>query len=99
MPVIETTLRGVESPNACVSAEDEAGWALPVRRARSTLTPFMGEGSSISPPSHTALPATLWPPERTPSDRSCVRAKSTPGVTSAVRRNGRSSLGACRSYR
>ena len=59
MPVIETTLRVVESPNACVPAEGEAGWALTVRRAGSTLTLLMGGRSSISPPPHTALPATL----------------------------------------
>jgi hypothetical protein len=58
MPVIETPLRGVASPNACVFAEGEAGWALTVRRVGSTLTLFMGERSSINPPSHTALPAT-----------------------------------------
>jgi hypothetical protein len=66
MPVIETTPNGVASPNACVSRSKSPrvrpGWALAVRRAGSTLTPFMGERSSISPPSHTALPATLWPP-------------------------------------
>ena len=39
--------------------------ARAVRRAGSTWIPFISERSIISPPSVTALPATLWPPPRT----------------------------------
>ena len=49
------------------------------------------------PPSHTALPATLWPPPRTESTRSCSRAKAMPRATSdgpahTTMANGRRSI-------
>src|SRR5215213_3600583 len=78
-------------------AEGEVRLGLADRRDGSTLTPFMGERSSISPPLHTALPATLWPPARTASGRSCVRAKphscsrpkSSPPVKGTCQQHGR----------
>jgi len=48
-----------------------------VRRAGSTRMPCIGERSSISPPSQTAVPATLCPPPRTETGRPCSRAKRT----------------------
>jgi len=38
----------------------------------------------MSPPSHTAWPATLWPPPRTAISSPCSRAKRTAACTSAV---------------
>jgi hypothetical protein len=40
--------------------------------------------STISPPSVTARPATLWPPPRTEISSSCSRANFTASTTSAV---------------
>ena len=43
--------------------------------------------SSISPPSHTASPAMLWPPPLIDSGRPCSRAARTQATTSAVPRH------------
>ena len=37
-----------------------------------------------TPPSHVEKPATLWPPPRTASGRSLLRAKPTAAITSAT---------------
>jgi hypothetical protein len=50
----------------------------------STRTSLISERSITSPPSQTALPATLWPPPRTASSRPCSRAKLTELMTSAT---------------
>jgi hypothetical protein len=62
-PVTDTTPVGVASPNACVWRSRSAS-VMPVctvatRRAGSTLPPFIGDRSSMTPPLQTALPATL----------------------------------------
>src|SRR5882724_10356942 len=46
--------------------------------------PFISDRSIMSPSSHTAVPATLWPPPRTETNRPWVAAKRTASSTSAV---------------
>ena len=46
--------------------------------------PFISERSIISPPSVTALPATLWPPPRTEISSPSLLPKLTASTTSAV---------------
>ena len=55
--------------------------------------PFMSERSIISPPSVTALPATLCPPPRTESSRPASLAAFTASTTSAVFRQRAMSAG------
>ena len=50
----------------------------------STDTARIAERSMTTPPSHTAVPATLWPPPRTAISRSWSRAKRTAATTSAT---------------
>src|SRR6516164_1285879 len=68
-PVVELMPSGVASPKRCASLSKSArvapGSTRAVRDARSTRTDFIKERSIRSPPSHTALPAMLWPPLRT----------------------------------
>ena len=75
-PVVETTPPGVASPKTCVSRSTSPQvappWTRAVRAAGSTWTPRIGERSITSPPSLTALPATLCPPPRTESSRSLL---------------------------
>ena len=52
----------------------------------STRTLFIPDKSIMRPPSHTALPGTLWPPPRTDTSRRWVRAKCTALMTSATPR-------------
>jgi len=75
-------------PNAWVSwstsARRSPGCAISLRPAGSTRMPFISCRSITSPPSHRALPATLWPPPRTATSSSCSRAKRRAAITSAV---------------
>ena len=48
------------------------------------MTARIAERSITIPSSHTAVPATLWPPPRTAISRSRSRAKRTAAATSAV---------------
>jgi hypothetical protein len=50
----------------------------------STRTERRVERSIMTPPSDTALPATLWPPPRTESCAPVSRANSTVATTSSV---------------
>ena len=69
MPVVEIAPPVTASLNAWVSRSNSPqrspACARAVRPAGSTHRPFIGERSITSPPSHTAVPATLWPPART----------------------------------
>ena len=49
--------------------------ARAVRSTGSTVTARIAERSITTPSSHTAVPATLWPPPRTAISRSWSRAK------------------------
>jgi len=88
MPVLETTPNVVARPNACVSRSNSPNVrpvsARTVRRAGSTRMPFIVERSIMRPPSQTDLPATLWPPPRTETRRSCSLAKRTQAMASAT---------------
>ena len=57
-------------------------WAVPP--SGSTRTARIADRSMTIPSSHTAVPATLWPPPRTAISRSCSRAKRTAAATSPV---------------
>ena len=85
-PVSETLPVGVARPKACVarstSPSSAPGLTRAVRARGSTSTVRWAERSTTTPPSHTALPATLWPPLRTASGRPCSRAKRTAATTS-----------------
>ena len=86
MPVVDTTPLVVASPNAWVSASNSApvrpASARTVARAGSTRMPFMGDKSIMNPPSHTLLPAALWPPLWTATTCCWSRAKLTAATTS-----------------
>ena len=81
MPVEEMTPPVVARPKACVSRSNSLHtrppWAAAFRRMGSTRMPFRRERSISRPPSHTPLPATLWPPPRTAAWMPCSRAKLT----------------------
>ena len=62
----------------------EATPARTLRPVTSTGTEFMAPRSMTSPPSQVAFPATLCPPLRTATSRSCSRAKLTASITSAT---------------
>jgi hypothetical protein len=89
MPVVDTTPPVVASPNACVSRSNSPqvtpGSARAVRRVGSTWTARIAVMSSTTPPSQSALPATLCPPPRTAigapdsrANRTARRASLTP---------------------
>ena len=86
MPTSEAMPIVVASPWVCVwrsnSPNVSPGWARAVRLSGSTRMPFICERSIIKPPSHTQLPAMLWPPPRTATASSCSRAKRTLRTTS-----------------
>ncbi len=88
MPVVELMPVGVDSPKACVSrskSDNSApGSTRAMRATGSTRTDFIADRSSISPPSHAALPAMLWPAPLTASNSLCSRAKFTAFMTSAA---------------
>ena len=72
---------GLSWSNSC---HNSPGCARTVRAAGSTRMPFINDRSIISLPSHTAVPATLWPPPRTDVSTSWVTAKRTASSTSAA---------------
>ena len=78
----------VARPWACVSWSTSPHRAPPctqaVRPAGSTHTARIAERSMTTPSSHTAVPATLWPPPRTAISKSRSRAKRTAATTSAT---------------
>jgi hypothetical protein len=61
--------------------------------AGSTCTPRINDRSISSPPSHTALPAMLWPPPRTATSSPCCLANFTHSTTSSVDRQRAISAG------
>src|SRR5712691_11127604 len=69
IPVVEMAPPVTAKPKAWVSRSNSPqvrpGSAPAVRCTGSTRTLFSRDRSSTMPPSHTALPATLWPPPRT----------------------------------
>jgi hypothetical protein len=77
----------VASPYGWAARSRAPSRAPPCTQARrwsgSTRTAPSGVRSTISPPSGTETPRTLWPPQRTPISRSRVRAKPTAAATSA----------------
>ena len=80
MPVVELMPVGTRQPEGLRLAVDigQRRAGLRPRRAcvaGSTRTDFIGDRSIIRPPSHTALPAMLWPPPRTATRSLCSRAK------------------------
>ena len=87
-PVWLTMPPVVARPWACVSWSTSPHSAPPctraVRPAGSTQMARIAERSMTIPSSHTAVPATLWPPPRTAITRSWSRAKRTAAATSAV---------------
>src|SRR5512132_3996016 len=87
-PVWLTMPPVVARPCACVSWSTSPHRAPPWTRAvlstRSTETARIAERSMTIPSSHTAVPATLWPPPRTAISRSRSRAKRTAVATSAA---------------
>ena len=87
-PVWPTMPPVVARPWACVSWSTSPHrappWTRAVRSTRSTETARIAERSMTIPSSHTAVPATLWPPPRTAISRSQSRAKRTAAATSAV---------------
>ena len=86
MPVVDDRAAGGRSPNACVSRSNSPqvtpGSARAVRRTGSTCTERIADMSSTTPPSQSALPATLCPPPRTAIGAPESRAKRTPSTTS-----------------
>ena len=82
MPVVETSPPVTASPNACVSWSSVAPRGAGLRAWRSALagstrTPFIGDRSITRPPSQVEKPGMLWPPPRTATSRSSLRANST----------------------
>src|SRR3954471_4034449 len=86
-PVSDTLPVGVARPKACVarstSPSSAPGLTRAVRATESTSTARWAERSTTTPASHTALPATLWPPPRTARASPCSRAKRTEVTTSS----------------
>ena len=89
-PVVPKVPPGAASPCACVAASNARHVAPPPARAMrvpgSTSTASRPERSTTSPPSHTACPATLWPPPRTATGSPCSAAAPSAATTSAVLR-------------
>ena len=73
IPVSDAWPPVTASPNSCVAASRslhrQPGCAVAVRASGSTTISFIPDMSSISPPSATALPVTLWPPPRTENSK------------------------------
>ena len=88
--VVETVPPVTASPWSCASrlssAQVTPGSTRAVRDSGSTWTPRISERSIIIPPSHTACPATPWPPPRTAISNPLSRAALTAATTSAVPR-------------
>ncbi len=84
-PVVELMPSGVARPCAWAAASKsprvQPGSTLARRAAGSTWTRFIGDRSIISPPSHTALPAMLWPPPRIETSTLCLPANLTAWTT------------------
>ena len=97
MPVMETTPRVVASPYREVAASNSPSVSPASATARprsgSTEIRFIEDMSSISPSSHTAFPATEWPPPLTDSGRSYSRATVTPQATSSAQEHLRIAAG------
>ena len=97
MPVVETTPPVVASPWQAAarlsSFQVTPPCAQTVRRAGSTLMPFIGARSIIRPPSVTARPATPWPPPRTEISAACSRPRFTASTTSGTVRQRAMSAG------
>ena len=87
-PVSEISPPGVARPNSWVAWSTAAHVAPPSTTARapsgSTRTAFIGERSTMTPPSATACPATLCPPPRTETGWPCSAANVTAATTSAL---------------
>ena len=78
---------GVARPKAWVSrstSPQRVPAARAVRVTGSTQRPFIGDRSITTPPSHVAVPATLWPPPRTATTSCRSRANRTAARTSAT---------------
>ena len=71
--VAASTSPSRQPPPACTSL-----------RSGSTVTSRSPDRSMVRPPSDMALPATLWPPQRTEGGRPCSRATLTAATTSSV---------------
>src|SRR6266699_1455773 len=71
--VAASTSPSRQPPPACTSL-----------RSGSTVTSRSPDRSMVRPPSDMALPATLWPPQRTEGGRPCSRAWLTAATTSSV---------------
>src|SRR5262245_24936181 len=89
-PVEPTTPPGVTRPAPWVAVSKSSQVAPPPARATlvagSTSTRRSRVRSITSPPSFMQCPAGLWPPPRTATSRSCVRAKSSAVATSSAPR-------------
>ena len=87
MPVVETMPAGTARPWSCVSRSTSIqrapACARTVRAAGSTRTPRICDRSIVRPPSHSAPPAMLWPPERTETRRRWRFARRRVRATSA----------------
>ena len=79
MPTAATSPPGVASPCSCAPAlyspQVRPASADATRRSGSTSSRFIAERSTTSPRSTVPYPAGLWPPPRTASGRSWLRAK------------------------
>jgi hypothetical protein len=88
-PVVETLPPVVARPYGSVARSRWLMVAPPatvaVRASGSTVTACMRRRSTTRPPSGSALPATLWPPPRTPSGRPVRRPKRIAAATSSTR--------------
>jgi hypothetical protein len=86
-PVVELIPSGVASPKAWASSSTSAivapGSTHATRAAGSMRTERMAEWSMTMPPSHTAVPAMLWPPPRIDTRSSCSRAMARARAVSA----------------
>src|SRR6266511_1706191 len=87
-PVWLTMPPVVARPCACVSWSTSPHrappWTRAVRSTGSTEAARIADRSITIPSSHTAVPATLWPPPRTAISKSRSRAKRAAVATSAV---------------
>ena len=86
-PVCETLPAVVASPCGWVAASSAPSkappWTHARRRSASTRTAPIGVRSIISPPSGTASPTTLWPPQRTPISRPSSPGRAIAATTSS----------------